>query len=453
MNLQDILSKFSRFTPPVIPELRYIESATQRVHERWPDISVRPNSHDREKLAKRLREQVRQWRQDRRWEKANARISFVIAAAHAVFDEKRRSEADFQEARSFLLEQVAIHRSETFLSGMMVVYLGSFVKNSEHSRELAAALKKAKERMSSSGRRLLDEIPEILDAINGPRQLAVRMSKMTDPFRELERYGLQNPHGPGFMDCVHEILSAKVSPRLTSQKQIDWFLNWLRPKGRQTRESGAAIAIAALIHPWLNRNPSDEIRSHLIESLIEMYGDPRIEKGGVWTGVSTEYMRIIHRWLTREDMRFFTGVVDEAQKDAMWPPRRDFWLELYDRDMIDAAWVAFSASARRYAIKHLMREDARNAKSRFGYQSERGQRENTSLLIMHIGNKVFVEGCHNYKTHVFDKEDPEAPKLFEKKYNCERIRRISPASKPHNSISSWSRWVRDMINADVRWVR
>lgn len=440
MRLDDAITRLTRFSPPAVPELRYIETAVQRVHERWPDVAVNVNPREREALAVRLRDRVA--KDD--WE--NARISFVLAAASAVFDPERRDRADLAQARSFLIEELRASRSETFLSGLFAVYLESYVANGANTRSVASAINAAWGRMSPSVRGLLKEVPELLDAADGPRLLASRMVRMTDPFLELSRAGLRNPHGPGFMERVHEVLSALVAPELTGRTRIDWYIDWIRPPGREARTIGAERAIEALTSPWINTAPSDLLRSHLVEALIEMYGDPRIRSGGVWAGVGRAHMEVIHRWLTREDMRFFTGVVDAAQKDAMWPPRRDFWLKLFDEKRIDAAWVAFSSQAADYARAHLIREDARNADSRFGFQRAR---QNTSLLIMKIGNKIMVDGCHSYKTHVFDQDDPMAPKLFQEGYDCDEIMRASPESKPHNSIDSWQRWVRDMINADV----
>lgn len=442
MRLDDAITMLARFISPAVPELRYIQSAVQRVHERWPDITVTVNPREREELAVRLRDRVAR----RNW--SDARISFVVAAALAVFDSDRRDREDLTEARAFLVAEVRASRSESFLSGMLLVHLETFVAGAAHTRALALALDAARERMSPSGQRLIEEVPELLDATAGPHRLAARMARMTDPFLELSRSGLRNPHGPGFMEQAHVVMSDLVRPALSGRDRIDWFIHWLRPPGRDARASGAEQAIEALTDPWLNAAPSDQLRSRLVEALIEMYGDPRIRSGGVWAGVDPAHMRVIHRWLTREDMRFFTGVVDAAQKDDMWPPRRDFWLRLFDEKRIDAAWVAFSSQAMEYARARLMRQDARNADARFGFQGARPT-ENTSLLIMRIGNKIMVDGCHNYKTHVFDQDDPMAPKLFQEGYDCEEIRRAAPESKSHSSIPVWERWVRDMINADV----
>lgn len=441
MRLEEAITNLTRFSPPAVPELRYIQTAAQKVLDRWPDVSVTLNPREREALAVHLRDRVT----NSNW--SDARISFVLAAAHAVFDLERRDCEDLNESRAFLLAEVRASRSETFLSGMLAAHLESFVAGAAHTRALAVVLDTARDRMSPSGQRLLDELPELVNATDGPRRLAVRMPRMADPFLELTRSGLRNPHGPGFMERAHEEMSALVRPELSSRDRIDWYIDWLRPPGRDARSSGAEQAIEALTYPWLNAAPTDQLRSYLVEALIEMYGDPRIRSGGVWAGVDPAHMRVIHRWLTREDMRFFTGVVDAAQKDAMWPPRRDFWLQLFDEKLIDAAWVAFSSQATEYARAHLMRQDARNADSRFRFQRAR---QNTSLLIMWIGNKVMVDGCHSYKTHVFDQDDPMAPKLSQDGYDCDEIMRASPESKSHSSIDSWKRWVRDMINADVK---
>ncbi len=446
MNLQEAIRKNTPDKPPSVPDLRYLSAAANRVRERWPDVAAPKDERERESLARRLKEKVE--RDD--WE--GTRLSFVTAAAAAVFDPERQDRPDLARTRDFLYAEVRASGSETFLSGLLRAYLESYAPDKPHTRSLSVALTEAMPRMSRVGRRLLEDVPEILDPKDGPDRLAAKMIDMTEPFRELVDLGVRNPHGSGFMDLTHRGMTRLVRSKLKERDRIDWFVDWLRPTGREARNTGAEPAIEALVHPWLNETPSDELRSHLVETLIELYGDPRIKSGGVWAGVEAGYMTIIYRWLTREDMRFFTGVVDAAQKDAMWPPRRDFWLELFDEKKIDAAWAALSSQAFEFARQSLMRQDAKNAYTRVGHQRAR---HNTSLLIMKIGNKIMVDGCHSYRTHVFDQDDPMAPKLFEEGYDCEEImrasddRRTSDASKSHSSIPSWSRWVRDMINADV----
>ena len=425
-----------------------MSAAANRVRERWPDVQLIITNQEREALAQKLREHVE--RND--W--GETRLSFVVLAASAVFDPERRERTDMAETRDFLYSETAASTSETFLSGMLRAYIESYAVNAGHTIALAKALSVAQPRMSASERRFLVDVPEFLDICSGPDQLAARMTQMLEPYAELLRLGVRNPHAGGFMDLAHVSFTELVRPTLTEQKLIDWYIRWLRPEGKEVgRNTGSKLAIEALVHPWMDKIPDDKLRSHLVETLIELYGDPRIKSGGVWSGIDDRYMAIVQRWLTREDMRFFTGVVDAVQKDNMWGKRRDFWLKLYDEGLIDAAWAALSSEGFEYARQHLMRQDAKNAYTRVGYQCAR---KNTSLLIMKIGNKIMVDGCHSYRTHVFEVSDPMAPKLYEEGYDCDSIMRASDerrsvSSKSHGSIDSWGRWVRDMINADVVW--
>jgi len=69
-----------------------------------------------------------------------------------------------------------------------------------------------------------------------------------------------------------------------------------------------------------------------------------------------------------------------------------------------------------------------------------------------IGTKIFVDGCHDYSTHVWNASDPVAPPLFKAEYNCDDdLRKKSPVGrgKSHISIPNWSAWVHEMIYASI----
>lgn len=452
MKLEDAIKSHGRLSPFVLPEFAHLVAAVRRVHQRWPDVEIDPEYRDREALALRLKALVI----ENHW--SDVRIGFMRAAALAVFDHDRGDRSDLDAARSFLIAETSQSEQRSFLSGMVAVYFETYRPSHRNSVELANALNSARERMGLPHRVLFAEFPEFLDGRNGFSVLAHRLFREVltlktkfNPYQKLTEAGLRNPHGVGFMEHVHRSMTDLVRRNLNDPDMIEWFLRWMKPAGRRPIQTGAAIAVDALLSPWIHQEAPDYVREILVEKLIGMYRDPRIHSGGIWAAVSNECMRVMHRMLTREDMRFFTGVVDSAQKDPMWLKRREFWLKLYDDRVIDAAWVAFSYSAADYARKHLMSESASDIKIRFGRQIAAGSRTNTSLLILEIGDKIFVEGCHNYKTHMFHKGDPKAPKLFQEEYDCEDIRRISHNSLAHNSIPHWSKWVMDMINADISY--
>lgn len=449
MRLSDVIFEGGRVEHVPNWDMSDIKGAVKRVHDRWPDDLDQEDARDPEEIAMEFLDYVQNRPDD------EVRLSFVIAGASAIFDGERCERKDLRSARDFLYQQTRRHKSKRFLSGMLRVYLESFRIGAEHSMMLAAALnhaKERKERMDAIGQKLLSELEEVLDHVDGPALVAERMEGLQeDLFGELARLGMRRPHSEGFMHAAHDAYCGRVRDSLKSSEEIKRFLAWLFPeKSSQPWKLGAGRGIEAILHPWLNENPPDELRSFLVENLMSIYGDPRLHRN-YWSDVDGEYMKVMFRWITGEDLRFFIDVVSESVKDksrnrGMWEKRRGLWLELYAGDRIKNAWVAFSTKATHIARNSVNISDATLRRERFGWQKAR---QDTSLLIMEIGDKIFVEGCHDYGTRVFNKGDPMAPEFFKEGYDCDEIMRRAPDFKRHISIPVWSRWVRDMVNADL----
>jgi hypothetical protein len=197
--------------------------------------------------------------------------------------------------------------------------------------------------------------------------------------------------------------------------------------------------VESILRPWKSTTPDDEIRHEISERIVKAYNDPRLHHGGIWADFDADLKGVLLRWLTKQDMTFFCDMVSATQNSHMWPPRRDFWLDLYEDGRIDEAWVAFGSEAQRYAQRHLVGSAGNQLGKRFGKQLDRGG--STSLLIMRMGGRIVVDGCHSYKTHIFNREDPSAPELYKQIYYCDDIMRRSRNSKSHSSIPSWQNWV------------
>lgn len=446
MRLADAISDGGRVEHVPTWDMSDIDGAIERVHDRWPDDLDQDGTRDPEEIAMEFLDYVQNRPDD------EVRLSFVIAGASAIFDGERYERKDLRPARAFVYEQVSRHKSGRFLSGMLRIYLESFRTGADHSKMLATALRQAEARMDVVGQKLLSKLEAVLDHVDGPDLVATRMEDMKeDLFNNLVRLGVRRPHSEGFMRAAHDAYCERVRDSLRSYENIMQFLDWLSPKrSSQPWKLGSGRGIEAILHPWLDENPPDELRSLLVEMLMSIYGDPRLHRN-YWSDVDGKYMKVIFRWITGEDLRFFIDVVSESVKDKarnrdMWEKRRGLWLELYDRDQIKNAWVAFSTPATYIARNSVNISDTALRRERFGWQRAR---QDTSLLIMEIGNKIFVEGCHDYGTRVFNKEDPMAPEFFKEGYDCDEIKDRAPDSKPHISIPVWSRWVRDMVNADL----
>lgn len=409
--------------------------------DRWPDVIAKPPERDHERLLTQFKSilETNQW--------ADVRLTTVLRVAHIAFDPKYRERADVQPVLQFFFEELAATRHQAFINGMMSIYCSSFEPSERHTVVLAETLFAQRGELNARWIKILQALPFILDAKNAHAALAEMLLAEDEPYLYLTDLGFPNPLSGGLIHHAHLRYVEALRPRLNARPAIERLFQWVMPKPGAVRTSGSIIVIDAVLSPWKTSQPPDHVRQLILDSLLAAYNDPRTNRGQ-WAGVSDETMNVIFRWLTREDMRFFTGVVDATQNNHMWPPRRDFWLQLYDEKLVEQAWVAFCPSAERYARQHLMAAEGK-AQRRFGRQIAGGGRTDTSLLIMKIGNRIVVDGCHSYKTHIFDQQDPGAPRLFEWDYDCDDIMRRSSNSKAHNSIPNWREWVRATLNGEV----
>lgn len=436
MTLDLALKSAGRLSSLVVPELTRLVAAKKRVLDRWPDIVPDPPEKDQEAIVAQMRDLL----QRDNW--ADVKMSFVLRALKVAFSNNFRDRKDVDQIIRFAFEELEATTQATFLNAMVSIYLFSFQPKAEHSRNLGRKIAKKSELLNGKWRAIKEAYPRIFEADDGHLEIATSMVKMDEPWLTLKAQGFPNPHAPGLMDHVHDAYLDNIRENLKTEDQINLLFKWLNPEPGKRKQSGSVNVIEAVLGHWLQRTPSDELRQIITEHLINQYNDPRTSQVK-WTGVTEELMNVIFSWLTREDLRFFISVVDATQRDPQWQPRKKFWLRLFDEGLIEQAWVAFCPSAERYARENLVRNGFTDNTRRFARQTKR---KDTSILIMKIGSKIVVDGCHSYKTHVFNLDDPNAPKLFRREYDCDDdVMHRSQLSKAHIHIPSWSDWVREAI--------
>ncbi|WP_237152182.1 EH signature domain-containing protein [Oryzibacter oryziterrae] len=437
---------------PRLPEPLPLRAAKQAILDRWPD-KLRPPKVNLDQLVAEMLDRVNRW-DFRSWT-----IARTLDAAHACFDSQRRERPDLAPLRQFYANEIAATTSESFLDGMMLVYIGSFVPSASHTRQLGRALNAARARLGSRWANLLKAVPGIFDGESAPTQIAGMMTHMRVPWEELPQIDIRSPHAPGLMDHVHRAYVALIAPGLREPREVDKLLAWMKPEGEQVRSSGGAEVIQALLSHWISSEPPEALRKHLVERLTELFGDPRMYQGAAWAGVKQEAIDIFLRWITGANIDFFMDVLSQVESSRMWAPRRRFWMQLYKQGRIDAAWVAFSGKGDLLAQK-LMKLQGRRSGLEFGRQVARAD---TSLLILKSGNKIIVEGSHSYRIHIFRDGETEAPRLYQKIYDCDDImrksdRRTRGLSKAHQCLCAnggypsrcpgrcaWQDWVNENI--------
>lgn len=423
--------------PISAPSLVNLERAVHRVLERWPN-GIRPNLN-REQLARDMLDRLN------RWDWSNVSIYRVIEGAAAIFDRDRREREEFSFLREFYLREIRQSENESFMSGCFWGYLDNFDPASSATKMMAETLAARRGKFSASVEHLLAALPLLLSPDRAVTELGGKMMGFDDPYGEMKQLGFPSPHSPGLLQHVHFEFVRRMAPHLDKENYQKRLLLWLNPvEGRSALQTGAREALQALLEPWRTRSPAELMRQHLTRAILAAYGDPRIKPGGIWAGFDHDLMGVLRRWLTGESMQTFCDVISKTQNSHQWVTRREYWLELFRRGRIDEAWVAFSDAAMRYAKDHYAGTEGDNYVHRFAEQCDRGG--GTSLLIMKIGNKIVIDGCHDFRTYIFDFRDLNAPRLYQSKYYCKDIITLSkesksPLSKQHNSIPLWKQWI------------
>lgn len=435
-----------------LPDFAHIESAQKRVIQKWPYITVRTTETDWRKIAAELRRRI----SEDDWKKV--RVTEIVGYARVIFSPVCSSEAEVAPLQEFLIQELSLSDQASLVNGMADVYYESYAKDSATLKRFGAALYRRKDLLNSRWLRALDSFPGVFTVGKAHNDIAEAMIKMELPHEELPHLGIVTPFEGGLMEHAHQVFIQKLVPQLATRQGAEKLFNWIRPAPGVVRQAGAVAIITALMNHWTARDPSDDLRELIVENLIATYRDPRVDTG-LWHGVDRPLMDVIYRWLTKADMYFFTGVVDDTsfERKYLWPPRRDFWLSLYDQKKVAHAWVAFCDGARRTAASRMRLRNQPD--TRFGRQESTSGYGSTSLLIMKIGNKIVVDGCHDYKTHIFNEDDLGAPHFpweeaasYDNRrliYDAYEIRVRSKTSYRHYPQDTWERNVLWAIKQNI----
>jgi hypothetical protein len=424
-----------------------LREAVANVRDRWPDVVPQPREEDRDAILRAFGKRIEQGD----WQ--GAKMRETTAAARAAFDPKRVALAEYDDARAFLLAETSVSTRAGFLGCMASVHLESFAPGAAHTVALVGALRGALARIPGRWRILLEQAPEVLDPLQGPERMAQRMLADPDPYRMLEALGFVSPHGPGFLAHAHRAFVSLMRPSLGRGERdaFERMLGWLHPSGRPARATDAGSAITALLATWTAQQPPEDLRARLISAIILGWKDPRLHKGGAWVDVPEAEKAVLYRWLTGETLEAFLEIMTEQKEndtpdaERMWRNRVEFWRGLYKDNRIDAAWAALSNDGAAIARRRAQRAGSEELANAYGKQLSTGGRSRTSILILKCGDKIVVEGSDSYKVHIFKDTDPKAPRLYQKGYECERIRRSlsSRDARAHNG--DWQGWVKERI--------
>lgn len=232
-------------------------------------------------------------------------------------------------------------------------------------------------------------------------------------------------------------------------KRLDLVRDWASANGKPRYEEARARVANALLLPFGETTPAQDMRDRYLAVVLPILGDPRISPGK-WVGCENAE-KIVRRWLTEASLRQFFEVVDKVATPEHWIYRRAFWSGLHDRGYIGEAWVVFdgygASEARRIFGKEIS----------FGVFEGGGVQQGHSTLLLRIGSLVVAEWSHNGKCRIWDEDSGiPAPRLFQKNYSAADLRKEYAQSGPsgqgifshHGSLTySWQKNIAAFLKA------
>ncbi|MBF0627990.1 MAG: hypothetical protein HQL91_07195 [Magnetococcales bacterium] len=297
-----------------------------------------------------------------------------------------------------------------------------------------------------------------------PESLSSAVQAQSDnPRRFLESIGFSGNLAGSGLTAEAFLLSCRTLQRqientdsgmdaLSIQNMIEPIWNWATNDGKTFSCAGHRLAQAAfadaLLLPWVNRAPPDDLQEFISSKLLSLFKDPRM-RPSTWVSVQPEAKRVFFRWLTKASLEQFLGFVDiivDPKHKAMWEARRRFWRAYHDQHFMQEAWVVFGNKGAWFAAKTANRGHSIGF-STFQSGSGSGSDPTQCVLIMRIGSLVVADWSHNGACHIWHESRPMAPKLYDPTYGRDALRSGSDFRQTHQG--NWQREIANYIRAET----
>ena len=321
--------------------------------------------------------------------------------------------------RDLLLKQFRVANRPRLVRSLAASYLQSFRKDLPGLYEVAALLQD----LALNARAPYNDLQarlNLFDPERGPEGCA---SEATSDNCSIPSYlrekglGVQTANG-GFANQ-----STRVALKLLETDQtLNGFERLKKAKivaldseGNLQFEGIRADFANAILLPFQRVNPEKAERDQMLEVLLEHVGDPRAN-GARWAPIPAA-KAVALRWFTEQSLRQFLDIVDQVADRRMWRFRRAFWEAVYDKGLIDGAWVVFDDRG------------AREARSRYGRNTKFGRfsggaQSGQAVLILQIGSSVVAEWSHNGRCHIWN-DMADGPALHRARYSAYDLRATS----------------------------
>lgn len=342
-------------------------------------------------------------------------------------------------------------RTKRVLTPIFHTYVMRFDLNTPEFWRLAENLQSLAKRCDSEGVSILRLAPlhRKLDFFNPDRvgtnsaiEYLSASSKSVGIDRWFESLGLwaglkDTPLGRHIFRC------ALLLPKDTykNEQAIDSLMQWSHSLGKNNLSVDLkAMTADALLKPWIDRDPAEDIKKKIGDFCVEILGDPRFEGFG-WSRVDQAVKMLLLRWLTGRTLDAFFDVLRHSA-DSIWQHRQEFWTPYYRQGYISEAWAVLGPDAHRYVKRKYQGADL--AYGLLAGQSD----ERQSVLLMRMGDYLFCEWSHNGKLRSTALGSTQAPKMYAKKYDTDDL---YFQSEPFRSNTGTDHYGLPHLHSETSW--
>jgi hypothetical protein len=226
-------------------------------------------------------------------------------------------------------------------------------------------------------------------------------------------------------------------------EKLDAFLPLLAPDGRLTFQTLAPYFAEAVLLPFVNVNPPDEVRAKIQAFLLTHLRDPRLTQSG-WTRVNPSAKAVMLRWMVSASLEDFFALIARRAQEDHWRYRQAFWSAYLKHQHIAHAWVVLGDNAELEARRRW--RDAMPAHARLA-----GGDPDHCVLLLQVGNVVIAEWSHNGTCRVWRENDQHCPRLYRHQYSRAELRSNPGYEQRHhgNTNYTWQQTLAGVIRKET----
>lgn len=339
------------------------------------------------------------------------------------------------------LDTLAITDRKSLCRAAIEVYFHTYGQRSPQLLRLKEVLatKPVEEILLSA--RLVDDL-QLFDTNRAHSLIAEDMMRNDKPYDVVKSWGVSSPHSKGLFEQAFADFLKLSQNDLAQYDELsyDRIMNWLRPDANSVPYASIGAGIDAIVMP-LETETDLQLRDKVEKFLISAFGDPRVEKGS-WASVPQRALRVVTKWLTSKSLKVFFDVISKYEGSHMWEPRKRFWMDLDERDWVDAAWVILNDDASAHAEGLAKEHDDKSFTSHGRCAFNAGEK---CFFILKVGRVTIIEGTHDFAVRLFDQDAPRVPDLNRATYSREQIYEFPPVSAGqkvrHDPAQHWTQKV------------